>query len=159
MVKKEEKKLQIGDKAPDFTLPDTAGKKVSLKDFRGKKVALYFYPKDDTPGCTAEACSVRDNFAKLKKAGIVVLGISIDDEKSHKKFVEKYNLPHILLSDTEKEVVQKYGVWGLKNMYGKVYWGTNRLTFLIDEEGKIAHIFIKVDTAEHEKGIHLDVWG
>ncbi len=148
-----ETKLKIGDKAPDFTLADTNGKKVSLKDFRGKKVALYFYPKDDTPGCTAEACSVRDNFSKLEKEGIVVIGVSIDEQESHKKFAQKYNLPHILLCDTEKEVVQKYGVWGLKNMYGKMYWGTNRLTFLIDEEGKIVHIFEKVDTKEHAREI------
>ncbi|HIK00817.1 TPA: peroxiredoxin, partial [archaeon] len=115
METKKAQKLEIGNKAPDFTLFDTNGKKISLKDFRGKKVALYFYPKDDTPGCTAEACSVRDNFDKLKKVGIVVLGVSTDNEKSHQKFVQKYNLPHILLCDTEKEVVEKYGVWGLKN--------------------------------------------
>ena len=145
--------LKIGDSAPEFTLPDSEGKKHSLKDYKGKKVALYFYPKNDTPGCTAEACSVRDNFSKLEKEGIVVIGISTDDQASHKKFSQKYNLPHILLCDTEKEVVQKYGVWGLKNNYGKVYWGTNRLTFLIDEEGKIVHIFTKVNTKEHAREI------
>src|SRR3989344_5755606 len=147
------KELKIGDSAPDFSLPDSEGKKISLKDFRGKKVALYFSPKDDTPGCTKEACSVRDNFAGLKKAGIVVIGVSIDNEESHKKFVEKYKLPHILLADKNKEVVEKYGVWGEKNMYGKKYMGTLRKTFLIDEEGKIVHIFNKVDTEGHAKEI------
>ena len=147
------KELKIGDSPPAFALPDSEAKTVSLKDFRGKKVALYFYPKDDTPGCTKEACSVRDNFAGLKKAGIVVIGVSIDSEESHKKFADKYKLPHILLADTEKEVVEKYEVWGEKMNYGKKYMGTLRKTFLIDEEGKIVHIFNKVDTEGHAREI------
>lgn len=141
--------LKEGDKAPDFSVKNQDGKKVKLKDFKGKKVVLYFYPKDDTPGCTKQACSLRDGFPKLKQNNIEVLGVSIDDEKSHRKFIEKYDLPFTLLADTEKEVVNKYGVYGEKNMYGRKYMGTSRHTFLIDEEGKIKKIFKRVKVSEH----------
>ena len=138
--------LNQGDKAPEFTSKDQNGNTVSLADFKGKKVVLYFYPKDSTPGCTAEACDFRDNYQGLKSQGIEVLGVSIDDEKSHQKFITKYDLPFTLLADTDKSIVEAYGVWGEKSMYGKKYMGTNRTTFIIDEEGNIAHIITKVDT-------------
>lgn len=138
--------LKEGQKAPDFTSKDQNGNTVSLSQFAGKKVVLYFYPKDDTPGCTAEACDFRDNYQGLTAQGIVVLGVSVDDEKSHKKFVAKHNLPFTLLADTDQQIVEAYGVWGEKNMYGKTYMGTIRTTFLIDEQGMISHIIKKVDT-------------
>ena len=138
--------LKEGDKAPAFKSKDQNGNPISLTDFKGKKVVLYFYPKDSTPGCTAEACDFRDNYQGLKAQGIEVLGVSIDDEKSHQKFITKYDLPFKLLADTDKEIVEAYGVWGEKSMYGKKYMGTNRTTFIIDEEGIIAHIISKVDT-------------
>jgi peroxiredoxin Q/BCP len=144
---------QAGDKAPEFSLPDQSGKIHKLANYRGKKVVLYFYPKDDTPGCTKEACSFRDNFAEFKKAGIEVLGVSVDDEKSHAKFAEKYELPFTLLADKDKKVVEKYGVWGEKNMYGKKYIGTNRVTFLIGGDGKIVKVFDKVKPDEHAKEV------
>jgi peroxiredoxin Q/BCP len=138
--------LEEGQKAPEFTAKDQDGNTVSLEQFAGKTVVLYFYPKDDTPGCTAEACDFRDNYQGLAAKDIVVLGVSVDDEKSHKKFIAKHNLPFTLLADTDKQIVEAYGVWGEKNMYGKTYMGTNRKTFIIDKEGKIAHIVSKVDT-------------
>lgn len=138
--------LKEGQAAPDFTAADQDGNTVSLNQFKGKKVVLYFYPKDDTPGCTAEACDFRDNYQGLIAKGIVVLGVSVDDEKSHQKFATKHSLPFTLIADTDKKIVEAYGVWGEKNMYGKKYMGTNRKTFLIDEEGKISHIISKVDT-------------
>jgi thioredoxin-dependent peroxiredoxin len=138
--------LNQGDKAPDFTSKDQNGNAISLAQFKGKKVVLYFYPKDSTPGCTAEACDFRDNYQGLKAQGIEVLGVSIDDEKSHQKFITKYDLPFTLLADTDKSIVEAYGVWGEKSMYGKKYMGTNRTTFIIDEDGNIAHIITKVDT-------------
>ena len=138
--------LKPGDKAPEFTSTDQNGKEVSLKDFAGKKVVLYFYPKDNTPGCTAEACDFRDNYQSLKTKGFEILGVSTDDEKSHKKFEEKFDLPFTLLADTNQDIVNKYGVWIEKNMYGKTYMGTNRKTFVIDEEGNIQTIIDKVDT-------------
>ena len=138
--------LKPGDKAPEFTSTDQNGKEVSLKDFAGKKVVLYFYPKDNTPGCTAEACDFRDNYQSLKAKGFEILGVSTDDEKSHKKFEEKFDLPFTLLADTNQDIVNKYGVWIEKNMYGKTYMGTNRKTFVIDEEGNIQTIIDKVDT-------------
>ena len=141
--------LEAGEKAPDFTAKDQDGNKVKLSDFKGKKVVLYFYPKDDTPGCTKQACSLRDGFPKLKKNNIEVLGVSIDDKESHRKFIEKYDLPFTLLADTDKKVVNKYGVYGEKNMYGKKYMGTKRTTFLIGEDGKIIKIFKRVKVAEH----------
>jgi len=138
--------LKEGVKAPDFTAADQEGNLISLNQFGGKKVVLYFYPKDDTPGCTAEACDFRDNYQGLIAKGIVVLGVSVDDEKSHKKFAVKHNLPFTLLADTDKKIVEAYGVWVEKNMYGKTYMGISRKTFLIDEAGMIQHIIEKVDT-------------
>lgn len=138
--------LKEGQAAPDFTAADQDGNAVSLNQFKGKKVVLYFYPKDDTPGCTTEACDFRDNYQGLSAKGIVVLGVSVDDEQSHRKFATKHNLPFTLIADTDKKIVEAYGVWGEKNMYGKKYMGTNRKTFVIDEEGTITHIISKVDT-------------
>jgi peroxiredoxin Q/BCP len=138
--------LKEGQKAPDFTSKDQNGNTVSLSQFASQKVVLYFYPKDDTPGCTAEACDFRDNYQGLTAQGIVVLGVSVDDEKSHKKFVTKHSLPFTLLADTDHQIVTAYGVWGEKNMYGKTYMGTIRTTFIIDEKGIISHIIKKVDT-------------
>lgn len=141
--------LKEGDKAPEFTAKNQNGDDVSLSDFKGKRVVLYFYPKDDTPGCTKEACSLRDSYGVFEEKGIKVLGVSIDSEASHQKFISKYNLPFDLLADTDKSLVQTYGVWGEKSMYGKKYMGINRMTFLIDGDGKIAKIFNKVKVAEH----------
>lgn len=141
--------LKEGDKAPDFTVKDQDGNTVKLKDFRGKKVVLYFYPKDDTPGCTKQACSLRDSDAVFREKGITVLGVSTDDEKSHQKFIEKYSLPFTLLADTDKKIVNDYGVYGEKSMYGKKYLGIFRKTFLIDEKGKIVKIFDKPNVSEH----------
>lgn len=138
--------LKEGDKAPEFTAKDQNGKTVSLTDFLDKTLILYFYPKDDTPGCTAEACSFRDNYQSLLQQGYNVVGISTDDEKSHKKFESKYQLPFTLISDTDKTIVESYGVWGEKNMYGKIYMGTARTTFLIGQNGFIQKIIEKVDT-------------
>jgi len=146
-------KLKEGDKAPDFTATDQNGQKVSLSDFRGKNVILYFYPKDDTPGCTAEACSFRDNYQSLLSQGFQVIGVSTDDEKSHKKFETKYNLPFPLIADTEHEIVEAYGVWAEKNNYGKTYMGTVRTTFIIDQTGVISNIIEKVDTKNSSQQI------
>ncbi len=141
--------LEVGTQAPNFKTIDQNGELVTLEQFRGKKVILYFYPKDDTPGCTKEACAFRDNFEKFKEINVEVLGVSVDDEKKHKKFAEKYNLPFRLLADTEKKIVQDYGVWGEKSLYGKKYMGTNRVTYLIDENGKIEKVFPKVKPETH----------
>ncbi len=141
--------LQAGDKAPDFISKDQNGREVSLADFAGRKLALYFYPKDDTPGCTKQACSFRDADAELKERGITVLGVSVDDESSHQKFISKYQLPFDLLADTDKKIVEDYGVWGEKTLYGRKYMGTARKTFLIDESGTIVKIFDKVKVDEH----------
>lgn len=141
--------LKVGDPAPQFTTKDQDGKPVSLSDFKGKKVVLYFYPNDMTPGCTAEACSLRDNYRALQKQGYVVLGISSNDEKSHQKFIAKENLPFSLLADTDKSVHEKYGTWAEKSMYGRKYMGTLRVTFVIDEKGVIKEIIEKVDTKNH----------
>ncbi|MDB5002361.1 MAG: thioredoxin-dependent thiol peroxidase [Mucilaginibacter sp.] len=138
--------LTAGDKAPDFTAKDQNGKTVSLTDFKGKTVILYFYPKDDTPGCTAEACDFRDNYQSLVGKGFEVIGVSTDDEKSHKKFESKYNLPFPLIADTDHNIVEAYGVWGEKNNYGKKYMGTIRTTFIIDAKGNIQQVIDKVDT-------------
>ncbi len=142
-----------GAAAPAFTLESSAGKKVSLKDFKGKRVVLYFYPKDDTPGCTKEACNFRDAIADLKKAGAVVLGVSPDDVASHQKFIGKFKLPFELLADTDHAVAEKYGVWKEKSMYGKKYMGIERTTFLIDESGKLARIFPKVKVDAHSEEV------
>jgi peroxiredoxin Q/BCP len=138
--------LKEGDKAPEFTAKDQNGNTVSLADFKGKTVILYFYPKDDTPGCTAEACSFRDNYQSLLSKGYQVIGVSTDDEKSHKKFETKYSLPFPLIADEDKSIVEDYGVWAEKNMYGKKYMGTVRTTFIINGDGVISHIISKVDT-------------
>lgn len=145
--------LAEGNKAPDFKTKDQNGNDVSLKDFLGKKVVLYFYPEDDTPTCTIEACNLRDNYAALKKAGLVVLGVSPDDKKKHKKFEEKYNLPFTLLEDPNKKIIDKYGVWGEKNMYGRKYMGLFRTTFLVDEKGVIIKIFKKPKSKIHSEEI------
>jgi len=137
---------QAGEKAPDFTAKDQNGKTVSLSDFKGKTVILYFYPKDDTPGCTAEACDFRDNYQSLLSKGYEVIGVSTDDEKSHKKFVTKHSLPFTLIADDDKHIVEAYGVWVEKNMYGKKYMGTARTTFIIDGDGVIKTVIDKVDT-------------
>jgi peroxiredoxin Q/BCP len=138
--------LKEGDKAPEFTAKDQNGNAVSLADYKGKTVILYFYPKDDTPGCTAEACSFRDNYQSLLSKGFQVIGVSTDDEKSHKKFETKYSLPFPLIADEDKSIVEAYGVWAEKNMYGKKYMGTVRTTFIINGEGVISHVINKVDT-------------
>lgn len=139
----------IGKKAPSFSLLDSNGVKVSLNDFIGRKVVLYFYPKDNTSGCTKEACSFKDFFPDFKKLKVTVIGISPDSVDSHKKFTQKYNLPFLLLSDDKKEVVTKYNVWKEKSMYGRKYMGVERTTFIIDEEGKILRIFPKVKVDGH----------
>ena len=141
--------IKEGNKAPDFTTRNQNGDKIKLSDFKGQRVVLYFYPKDDTPGCTKEACSFRDADDVFTEKGIKVFGISTDDEKSHQKFINKFSLPFDLLADTDKDIVEKYGVWGEKSMYGKKYMGTLRKTFLIDENGKIVKIFDKVNVSEH----------
>lgn len=141
--------LKENDKAPDFTLTDMDGNQISLNQFSGKKVVLYFYPKDMTSGCTQEACDFRDSHPEFNKLNAVVLGVSPDDAKSHKKFSDKYNLPFTLLSDSEKKVVEAYGVWKEKSMYGKKYMGVERTTFLIDENGIIKKIFPKVKVTGH----------
>jgi len=140
--------LQEGDLAPDFVSTDQNGNSVKLSDYKGKRVVLYFYPKDDTPGCTKEACSFRDADDVFNAKGIKVLGVSTDSEKSHQKFISKYQLPFDLLADTERQIVEAYGVWAEKSMYGKKYMGTLRKTFLI-EDGKIVKIFDKVNVSEH----------
>jgi thioredoxin-dependent peroxiredoxin len=145
--------IEMGQKAPDFSLPDQEGKIHRLSDYKGKPVVLYFYPKDDTPGCTKEACSFRDSYAEYKNAGIQVFGISADDQESHSKFIHKYNLPFVLLSDTDKKVVKEYDVWTEKINYGKKYWGIARKTFLIDKNGNITHIFDKVKPDEHAQEV------
>ena len=141
--------LKPGDPAPDFETRDQDGNPVRLSDFRGKKVVLYFYPKDDTPGCTAEACDLRDNYARFLAQGYAVLGVSVDDEKSHRKFIQKFALPFPLLADVDQQLVNAYGVWVEKNMYGRIYMGTARKTFVIDEAGVIADVIEKVDTKNH----------
>jgi len=141
--------LQVGDKAPDFSRPDQDGKTVSLKSLKGKQVVLYFYPKDDTPGCTKEACGFRDSLKAIEKINTVVLGVSMDNAASHHKFIKKYSLPFPLLCDEDGTVSKAYGVYKLKNMYGKTYWGIERSTFIIDETGKLKAIFRKVKVDGH----------
>jgi peroxiredoxin Q/BCP len=141
--------LKVGQKAPDFTLPDESGQKVKLSDYKGKKVVLYFYPKDDTPGCTTEACNFRDGFDEIQARGAVVLGVSADSVESHKKFKKKFELNFPLLADPDKKMIENYGVWKEKSMYGKKYMGIERTTFVIDAQGKVSHIFPKVKVADH----------
>jgi len=140
---------QVGDKAPDFSLPTGDGKNLSLKDLKGKKVVLYFYPKDDTSGCTKEACSFQENLGAIKRKGAVVVGISTDGVASHAKFASKYDLTFPLVSDEKREIVNAYGVWKEKSMYGRKYMGIERTTFVIDEKGRIAAIFSKVKVDGH----------
>jgi peroxiredoxin Q/BCP len=141
--------LKEGQKAPAFTAKDQDGNEISLRDYLGKKVVLYFYPKDDTPGCTKEACAFRDNFPNFKKIDAVVLGVSVDGQKAHRKFADKFDLPFTLLVDDEKKIVEAYGVWGLKKFMGKEYMGTNRVTYLIDEQGAIEKVWPKVKPETH----------
>jgi peroxiredoxin Q/BCP len=141
--------IKAGDKAPTFTGRDQDGNPIKLSDFLGKKVVLYFYPNDDTPGCTAEACNLRDNYSKFKKANYVILGVSANDEKSHRKFIEKFSLPFPLIADTDKTINELYGVWREKNTFGKTYMGTVRTTFIIDEKGIIEDIIEKVNNEDH----------
>lgn len=149
--------LKEGMIAPVFEGGDQNGNKISLNDFKGKKVILYFYPKDDTPGCTAQACNLRDNNTALIQKGFQVVGISTDSVKSHKKFEDKYSLPFPLIADEEKKIVEQYGVWGEKKMMGKNYMGTNRTTFLINEKGIIKKIISKPDTKNQTQQV-LDAW-
>jgi thioredoxin-dependent peroxiredoxin len=141
--------LKVGQKAPDFTLMNDAGEKVKLSGYKGRKVVLYFYPKDDTPGCTTEACSFRDGIKEIEQQGAVVLGVSADSVDSHKKFKNKFELNFPLLSDPDKKMIESYGVWKEKSMYGKKYMGIERTTFIIDENGKISHVFPKVKVNDH----------
>lgn len=145
--------LEVGKKAPDFSLLNQDEKKISLKDYLGQKVVLYFYPKDDTSGCTKEACSFSDDLPKFNKIDAVILGVSPDSVKSHKKFSEKYKLKFDLLADEEKLVLEKYGVWKEKSMYGRQYMGVERTTFIIDEKGKIKKVFNKVKVEGHNKEV------
>jgi len=149
--------LKQGDKAPAFTTTDQDGNKVSLKDFKGKKVVLYFYPHDDTETCTKEACNLRDNYAELKQMNVVVLGVSEDNTKSHKKFEQKYSLPFTLLVDEDHRILDAYGVWAEKKFMGRTFLGTLRTTFLINEKGKIDHIIDKVDSKNHAAQI-AETW-
>ena len=149
--------LKIGQKAPDFFLKDKDGKPHKLSDYLGSWILLYFYPKDDTPGCTKEACAIRDNFLSFKKMKAIVLGVSTDSEQSHEKFAEKFNLPFTLLADPDKKVVKLYGVYGMKKFMGREYMGTKRISFLIDPKGHIEKIYEKVKPAEHAEEVLADL--
>lgn len=147
--------MKVGDKAPDYLGTDQDGKEIRLSDYKGKKVVLYFYPEDSTPGCTSEACNLRDNYELMLKRGYVVIGVSIQDEKSHKKFIEKNNLPFPLIADVDKKLNETFGVYGEKKMYGRTYMGTFRTTFIINEEGVIEEIFTpkQIKVKEHAEQI------
>ncbi|MBT4060692.1 MAG: thioredoxin-dependent thiol peroxidase [Lentimicrobiaceae bacterium] len=145
--------LNIGDKAPDFKGVDQNGKSISLSDFKGKNLIMYFYPKDNTPGCTAEACDLRDNYEMWIERGYAVVGVSPDSEQSHKKFIDKYDLPFPLIADTDKTIIKDFGAWGLKKLYGREYEGLLRTTFVIDATGIITNIFTKVKTKDHTNQI------
>jgi peroxiredoxin Q/BCP len=149
--------LKVGDNAPDFELSDQDGATRSLKEFHGKKILIYFYPKDDTPGCTAEACGFRDLRHELSHKGVTIIGISKDSVKSHKKFAEKYNLPFILLSDESTEVIKAYKAWGKKKFMGREYEGTLRISYLIDEGGKVEKVYGTVDTKKHAEEVLVDL--
>ena len=149
--------LSAGTQAPDFKLNDNEGQPHELKDYRGQTIVIYFYPKDDTPGCTKEACSFRDAYADFKKAGVTLIGISPDSEKSHTKFIEKYELPFTLLSDPGHEVCEAYGVWGLKKFMGREYDGVYRTTFVIGPEGEIKHVFENVKPADHSQEVLAEI--
>lgn len=151
------KHLKVGDKAPDFSVKDQSGNEVSLSDYKGKKVVIYFYPKDNTPGCTAQACNIRDNYSDLKKEGVVVLGVSADSESSHQKFIDKFDLPFTLLADVDKKMLNDYGVWGEKKFMGRVYDGIHRTTFVLDDSHTILGIIEKPKTKDHTREI-LEVY-
>lgn len=153
MATKLELKLKEGDPAPEFTAPTNGGGTISLAELKGKNVILYFYPKDDTPGCTKEACAFRDDFAEFKSRGVVVLGVSADSVKSHDKFVKKYKLPFTLLADEDKKIVKAYGVWGRKVLFGLRFMGIHRVTFLIGPDGRIRKIWPDVSPQEHAKEV------
>lgn len=146
-------KLKVGDKAPKIKAKDQDGKEITLEQFKGKKVVLYFYPKDNTPGCTNQACSLRDNYKALLKQGYIVIGVSADTEKKHQNFIKKFDLPFPLIADTEREVIEDYGVWGLKKFMGREFMGIIRTTFVINEKGVIEEIIEKVDTKNHAEQI------
>ncbi len=150
--------LKEGDQAPDFSASSSDGSRVSLSEFKGKHVVLYFYPRDDTPGCTKEACAFRDEFALFKRKAAVVLGVSTDSTRSHAKFIEKYKLPFLLLADEDLKIVKAYGVWGHKSFMGRKYLGTHRVTFLIGKDGRIKKIWMAIKPAEHAKEV-LDALG
>lgn len=149
--------LSVGDLAPAIEAVDQEGKRITLEEYRGKKLVLYFYPKDNTPGCTAESCDLRDHYKQFLEQGFDVIGVSADSEKSHQNFISKYQLPFRLISDTDKKVLQDYGAWGEKKMYGKAYMGILRKTFIIDEEGIIIKIIEKVKTKEHSTQIFTEL--
>lgn len=151
------KQLTIGQKAPVFTGKDQNGKAISLKDYLGKKVVIYFYPQDDTPTCTVQACNLRDNYVLLKKEGFTIIGISPDAEAKHKKFETKYDLPFTLIADDKLKIIDNYGVWGEKKLYGRAYMGLHRTTFLLDEKGIIKHIFLKPKSKQHAEEI-IESW-
>jgi len=153
MAKELQLKLKEGDIAPEFSVATSGGGKISLADFKGKNIILYFYPKDDTPGCTKEACAFRDNLSEFKKRGAIVLGVSTDSAKSHDKFVEKFKLPFTLLADEDKKIVEAYGVWGEKSFMGRKYMGIHRVTFLIGPDGHIKKIWPQVKPDEHAQEI------
>lgn len=150
-------KLNIGDKAPVIDAVDQNGNRISLENYKGSKLILYFYPKDDTPGCTAEACSLRDNYSILLEKGFKIIGVSADNAKSHLKFTEKYNLPFPLIPDTDKKIVTDYGVWGRKKFMGREFDGIIRTTFVLDETGHVLKVFEKVDTKDHANQILSEV--
>jgi thioredoxin-dependent peroxiredoxin len=145
--------LQPNDMAPDFTLPDQDGNAVTLSELRGRKVVLYFYPKDDTPGCTKQACELRDHAATFDARGAIILGVSPDSPTKHRRFREKYDLPFTLLADTEHQVAEQYGVWAEKSMFGVKYWGNERTTFVIDEDGRVVQVLPKVKPAAHADAV------
>ena len=149
--------VRVGKMAPDFTLPDQTGKERKLSDYKGRWVLLYFYPKDDTPGCTKEACAIRDTYAEFKKVKAVVLGVSTDSVTSHAKFAKKFNLPFTLLADEEKKVAKAYGVWGKKKFMGREYMGTHRTSFLIDPQGMIAKVYVEVKPEMHAEEVLKDL--
>lgn len=151
------KHLKIGDQAPDFSVKDQSGNEIKLSDYAGKRVVIYFYPKDNTPGCTAQACNIRDNYSDLEKEGIVILGVSADSEASHQKFIDKFDLPFALLADVDKKMLNDYGVWGEKKFMGRVYDGIHRTTFIIDESHVIVGIIEKPKTKDHSREI-LEVY-
>ena len=151
------KHLKVGDQAPDFSVKDQSGNEIKLSDYAGKRVVIYFYPKDNTPGCTAQACNIRDNYSDLEKEGIVILGVSADSEASHQKFIDKFDLPFALLADVDKKMLNDYGVWGEKKFMGRVYDGIHRTTFIMDESHAIVGIIEKPKTKDHSREI-LEVY-